>query len=1176
MSSPTLNPIVRCWGRGDEISYLLRPIHDEPRSLTLIWGDSGIGKTALLQEFHRTVGGGDYLAGFYQCQRDTGTDPLLKCLQKLIDDRVYTIDEWPQVMIEGLQRVKGRLQNPRQVGRLLGGAFGAVEKAPVVGKWAQVVSKGLGAVAELAGPGISLPAEMTQRLAPEVFADVVDVLQAAFRDRPLVFILDNLSADAESQAQIAGVTHATNALLSFVDTHFLVRRNLHFVLSWKHIAKTRPSFQELRTTIRQYQGRDRELGTLSDSFVQEWAGNDFDWFREASPEQQKQAVDIAKGLPEAVSQWKELGVDSFDAPRLEEITDDVVKGRYAPLAAELRDEKTTDDQPWLFQLSIMPGILTEHGLGQLWDCPTQVVHRFLRKWCDRALLKTEDGRYLFAHEKKQEVTRKALGEELVQNGREQAQALYDFYRSNVGFPNDAHPEAGFYLAFASALGPWAALSASETELLEQPMWLLMDSGPVPEIGAAGLAEARKAPWNARFFLFHRAASRLPETGPLLEALEPELFDDSAAAEADPLNLAKGLVNAANAYGDAGRLEEVERLLGRLEALAAKDPEQGEVAVALAKGLVNAANAYGDAGRLEEVKKLLGRLEALAKKHPEQGEIAVESAKGLFNATNAYGNAGRLEEVKKLLGRLEALAKKHPEQDEVAVALAKGLFNATTEYGNAGRLEEVKKLLGRLEALAKKHPEQDEIAVRLAAGLVNATNAYGNAGRLEEVKKLLGRLEALAKKHPEQGEIAVESAKGLFNATNAYGNAGRLEEVKKLLGRLEALAKKHPEQDEVAVALAKGLFNATTEYGNAGRLEEVKKLLGRLEALAKKHPEQDEIAVRLANGLVNATNAYGNAGRLEEVKKLLGRLEALAKKHPEQGEIAVESAKGLFNATNAYGNAGRLEELKKLLGRLEALAKKHPEQDEIAVRLAKGLVNATNAYGNAGRLEEVQRLLERLEALAKKHPEQGEIAALLAKGLFNATNAYGNAGRLEEVERLLGRLEALAKKHPEQGEIHVALANGLVTATIAYGNAGRLEEVERLLGRLEALAKKHPEQGEIHVALANGLVTATIAYGNAGRLEEVERLLGRLDALAKKHPDDAGIASAKALGLIQALRLGLGDREKNGELLGHLLGRFGDTEAFQPVAGSLAQLDQQRQADMGQEKGKEESQGSQDT
>ena len=95
--------------------------------------------------------------------------------------------------------------------------------------------------------------------------------------------------------------------------------------------------------------------------MQKWATEDFDWFRTASEEERQRAVDIAKGLPEAVAQWKERGVESFDATRLEEITDDVVAGRYAPLAAELRDGKTQDDQPWLFQLSIMPRIVVRRS-----------------------------------------------------------------------------------------------------------------------------------------------------------------------------------------------------------------------------------------------------------------------------------------------------------------------------------------------------------------------------------------------------------------------------------------------------------------------------------------------------------------------------------------------------------------------------------------------------------------------------------------------------------------------------------------------------------------------------------------------------------------------------------------------------------------------------------------------
>ena len=301
-----LNPDeMRCWGRGDEIEYLLEPIHNstQPRSLTLIWGDSGIGKTTLLEEFQRRVGGGDYLAGIYQCQRDTGADPLLKCLQNLLESRIYTLDEWPTLMVEGLRRVKDRLQNPLELGRLFSETLDAASKAPVVGKWVEVVSKGLEFVSTAAGPGTAIPSPMVERLAPEVFADIVEVLQAALPGRPLIFILDNLSAVAESQAPTAGVTTSTNALLGFVQTQFLKYRHVHFVLSWKHVATTRPSFEELRTTIRQYQGRDRQLSVISDASVSEWADHGFEWFRNASAEERVEVVTIARGLPEVVAQF---------------------------------------------------------------------------------------------------------------------------------------------------------------------------------------------------------------------------------------------------------------------------------------------------------------------------------------------------------------------------------------------------------------------------------------------------------------------------------------------------------------------------------------------------------------------------------------------------------------------------------------------------------------------------------------------------------------------------------------------------------------------------------------------------------------------------------------------------------------------------------------------------------
>ena len=552
-------------------------------------------------------------------------------------------------MVEGLKDAKARLQNPVELGRLFSGTLDTIAKAPVVGKWAEVASKGLGVVADAAGPRTAIPAQMVECLAPEVFADVIEVLHAALPGRPLIFVLDNLSAVAESRAPSAGVTDATIALLSFVQTKFLSCRDLHFVVLWKHIAPTRPSFEDLQTTIRQYQGRDLELSVISDESVSEWAAHDFEWFRNASNEERDQVVEIARGWPEAIAECKKQGMDRFDAGRLQQITDDSVHGRYATLEVELIDPQLVKDRPRLYQLSIMPKILTEPALARLWDCAPQEVHDFLRTWSGRALLKTEDGRYLFAHEKKQDVARRVLGEALFNGGQGEGRALYNFYLSNVGFSNAEQPEAGLYLFFSLALQPSAALMGAETELLSALITMMGDSGSKPRLSSGALQMAIRAPWNTRFLIYHLAASGLPETGDLLGTIGNGLLDDAAVAKSDPANLAMGLVNAAAAYGDAERLEDVERLVERLQELAQQHPEQAEIAVRLAKGLFYAAAVYGDAERLEDVERLLVHIRVLAGQFPEDAAVAAQLAFGLLvGAVSANGSGGDVAELASLL------------------------------------------------------------------------------------------------------------------------------------------------------------------------------------------------------------------------------------------------------------------------------------------------------------------------------------------------------------------------------------------------------------------------------------------------------------------------------------------------------------------------------------------------
>ena len=164
---------------------------------------------------------------------------MLRCLNSLLQDEVYTVDAWRDLVLHGLSKVKDRLRDPERLQQLSAGALDAAGEAPIIGKFAKVLSKSLGTVADFAGPGIQVSKELISRLPPEVFGDVVDILLASFPDHRLVFLIDNLSADAESQSNVAGTTRATDALLSYIQTDFSSTNGLHFVLSWKYIDKTR-------------------------------------------------------------------------------------------------------------------------------------------------------------------------------------------------------------------------------------------------------------------------------------------------------------------------------------------------------------------------------------------------------------------------------------------------------------------------------------------------------------------------------------------------------------------------------------------------------------------------------------------------------------------------------------------------------------------------------------------------------------------------------------------------------------------------------------------------------------------------------------------------------------------------------------------------------------------------
>ncbi len=67
------------------------------RSTTLLYGDSGIGKTTVLEALRdriRTERIPDAFCGFYECEVGKDADPAIPCFRDLLDHHLAGAKEW--------------------------------------------------------------------------------------------------------------------------------------------------------------------------------------------------------------------------------------------------------------------------------------------------------------------------------------------------------------------------------------------------------------------------------------------------------------------------------------------------------------------------------------------------------------------------------------------------------------------------------------------------------------------------------------------------------------------------------------------------------------------------------------------------------------------------------------------------------------------------------------------------------------------------------------------------------------------------------------------------------------------------------------------------------------------------------------------------------------------------
>lgn len=911
------------------MARLFNRIENEPRSFTILCGDSGIGKTTVVEELERWLGATTFCAR-YECQRGDSADPLLKCLDNVLRRHVYAVENWLTLVERGLASARGRLKDPIRVANLFGSVLGVIGESQVQhAAFAKVTSKAFSVVREAFDPGITVPSSLIPRLAPEVFADVVEILRSAFPESKIVILLDNLSADSESLSRPAGQTSATDALVSFVGTAFKRTRGLHIVVTWKHIARTRASFEVLCEATRQYGAQTITLDPLSRDGLAEWLSSEFRWYREATEEDKLTAMEIAGGLPEVVVPWRERGVERLDFPLLTELARDVVESRYTPLTQELREPAAAEARPLLFQLAIMPHIPTEKALSQLTGQSPQQIRDFLEQWRRRGLLKYSDSHYAFAHEKKQEMVRNSLARDLIERGKEPAQALYKFLLENAGFANEVHPTAPAYIDFAWSISKCAQVSDAEIDLLQSARKFVREPAENAALAVPDLNLLPRFPWNARFLVFHRACA--VDAIEYAELLESSVFDDSSEWRREPRQFTKGAFNALSSSGRFPTTALATRLLLKMEQLNADFPGDEVIAWDLVRTLVNLTDVYGKKLMFGELRMALGRLDSLSDRLPTGLSRPHALAMGLTNAIDTWGQNCQMSDFEMALDRITAIAIGVSSSDSAAAEIiAMGLANAARLWPTG-----LPAIVEHLRNLASRFPDNALVAECLGQTIFRSAGLADDRS-VVALRPMIDELGRLSMRFPGDRTTAVNRARMLVNAMGIAGESMQLELCLSLYSELSNTVALFPNEDEMACAHSKGISNVAFAMATAGRYEGLKSHLASLKELHERFPSNQQIVADFSKSLYR-TAIGGGPILLGESEWCLEELEDLAAQNSQNPDIISDLAYLYSAAVTRWVAAESTESALDMLQRLESLRQTYVNSAPVGAALAVSLV-----------------------------------------------------------------------------------------------------------------------------------------------------------------------------------------------------------------------------------------------
>jgi tetratricopeptide (TPR) repeat protein len=400
-----------------------------------------------------------------------------------------------------------------------------------------------------------------------------------------------------------------------------------------------------------------------------------------------------------------------------------------------------------------------------------------------------------------------------------------------------------------------------------------------------------------------------------------------------------------------------------------------------------ALAYDSTGRYAEAQQLYERVCAIAEN--TQGSEHPGLAPTLTNLANLYTERGRYTEAEHLYKRVRTIYQKtlRTEHSSFATTLA----NLARLYIYTGRYAQAMQLYQQARAIQKKillglGPTNPA----LAATLTNLADLYRDTDRYADAAQLYKRAQATYEKTlgPENPALAAT----LTNLADLYRDTARYADAEQLCERARAIQEKMlgPEHPALAVTLA----NLAWVYGDIGRYADAEQLYKSAQAINEKTlgPEHPRFVTTLAN----LAWVYSETGRYADAEQLYERARAICGKtmgpeHP----CFVATLRGLAQVcreTGRYANAeGLYERVRAIQGK--TLGPEHPT-------LARTLSGLADVHRSTGRYAEAAQLYEHARAIQKK--TLGRKHILFASTLRDFARLYSDTGRYAGAEQLLSQ------------------------------------------------------------------------------------------------------------------------------------------------------------------------------